>query len=333
MALVRGRLRTQWLYPVAGAFIAAVLIPVIVGEFWVHVFTEILILGLFAVSFNLIFGYMGQLSFGHAAYYGVGAYTTGLLMVRAHWPLFVCLPASMLTAGAAAAVLGFFCVRLRGIYFAILTMAFGQLVFYIIFQWYSFTGGDNGLQGVVPPHYLFRANAYYYFALLVVTIAMIVLRLITESPFGYTMRAIRDNTERTEFIGVNVRRYMLVNFIIAGMFAGLAGALWGPFNRSVAPDLAAWQQSGNPVFMAVLGGPHQFLGPMVGSVIYTFLNAFVTGFTEYWPLVSGFVMILVVLLMPGGFLGIMKGKRLFQARAAFREAAGDGKKQGELKGG
>jgi branched-chain amino acid transport system permease protein len=190
-------------------------------------------------------------------------------------------------------------------------MAFGQLVFFIIFQWYSFTGGDNGLQGINPPAWLFKANAYYYFSLAVVTIGMILLYFITESPFGYTLKAIRDNTERTEFIGINVQRYMLINFVISGMFCGLAGALWGPFNRSVAPDLCSWQHSGHPVFMAVMGGPYHFLGPMIGSVIFTFLNAFVTGFTEYWPLVSGVVMIIVVLLMPGGLFGIIKSKGYF----------------------
>jgi branched-chain amino acid transport system permease protein len=295
-------------------FFIALILPLVVAEFWVHVFTEIIILGLFAAAFNLIFGYMGQLSFGQAAYYGIGAYTTGLLMVKLQWPLLACLPVSMITAGIGALILGYFCVKLRGIYFAILTMAFGQLVFFIIFQWYSFTGGDNGLQGINPPVWLFKANAYYYFSLAVVTIGMIALYFITESPFGYTLRAIRDNTERTEFIGINVQRYMLINFVISGMFCGLAGALWGPFNRSVAPDLCSWQNSGHPVFMAVMGGPHHFLGPMIGSVIFTFLNAFVTGFTEYWPLVSGVVMIIVVLLMPGGLFGIIKSKGYFSSR-------------------
>jgi len=295
-------------------FAVALILPLVVAEFWVHVFNEILILGLFAAAFNLVFGYMGQLSFGQAAYYAIGAYTTGLLMVKLNWPLFACLPVSMISAGIGALILGYFCVKLRGIYFAILTMAFGQLVFFIIFQWYSFTGGDNGLQGINPPAWLFKANAYYYFSLAVVTIGMIALYLITESPFGYTLKAIRDNTERTEFIGINVQRYMLINFVISGMFCGLAGALWGPFNRSVAPDLSSWQHSGHPVFMAVMGGPNHFLGPMIGSVIFTFLNAFVTGFTEYWPLVSGVVMIIVVLLMPGGFLGIVNEKGYFSRR-------------------
>lgn len=311
-------LRKKFWLP-AALFILAALLPLMVSEFWVHVFNEILIMGLFAAAFNLIFGYMGQLSFGQAAYYGIGAYTTGLLMVKAKWPLFLCLPVSMATAGIGALILGFFCVRLRGIYFAILTMAFGQLVFFIIFQWYSFTGGDNGLQGINPPEWLFSANPYYYFTLVVVSIGLIILYAITESPFGYTMRAIRDNTERTEFIGINVQRYMLINFVISGMFCGLAGALWGPFNRSVAPDLCSWQHSGHPVFMAVMGGPHHFLGPMIGSVIFTFLNAFVTGFTEYWPLVSGIVMIFVVLIMPGGLFGIIKQKGYFESKVPAQE--------------
>ena len=161
-------MKNKYLFPLM-LFLLAVALPFIVPEFWVHVLTEILIMGLFAASFNMIFGYMGQLSFGHAAYYGVGAYTTGLLMVKANVPLLVCLPLSMLSSGLCAALLGYFCVKLRGIYFAILTMAFGQLVYYIIFQWYSFTGGDNGLQGIVPPAILGKAaNPYYFFTLIVV---------------------------------------------------------------------------------------------------------------------------------------------------------------------
>jgi branched-chain amino acid transport system permease protein len=294
-----------WLGPI---FIAALILPLVVGEFWVHVAVEILILGLFAMSFNMIFGYMGQLSFGHAAYYGIGAYATGLLLVKTSVPLPIALLASMVVAGFFAMIFGYFCVRLTGIYFAILTLAFGQLAYYIIFQWYSFTGGDNGLQGIVPPDILFGATAYYYFTLGVVTVALIAIWFITESPFGYTMRAIRDNADRTRFIGINIRTYMLINFAVAGMFAGLAGGLWGPFTRSVAPDLCNWQQSGIPVFMTVIGSPFAFFGPLVGAVIYTFLFAFITGFTEYWPLTIGLIITFVVLFMPGGVLGLIQEK-------------------------
>lgn len=309
MEMKKPFIKKYWL-PIV-LFITALILPLVITQFWIHVFTEILILGLFAISFNLIFGYMGQLSFGQAAYYGIGAYTTGLLMVKANWPFLATIPVAMVTAGLSALILGIFCVRLRGIYFAILTMAFGQLVYFIIFQWYSFTGGDNGLQGINPPSWLFNVTSYYYFTLIVVTLASIIIYAITESPFGYTLRAIRDNTERTEFIGINVYRYMLINFVVSGIFCGLAGSLWGPFNRSVAPDLCNWQHSGHPVFMSVMGGPHHFLGPMIGSVIFTFLNAFVTGFTEYWPLVSGIIIIVVVMFMPGGVFGILKQKGYF----------------------
>jgi branched-chain amino acid transport system permease protein len=300
-------MRKYWLL-LGLIFILALILPQVVGEFWVHVAVEILILGLFAVSFNMIFGYMGQLSFGHAAYYGVGAYITGMLMVKASFPMLICLPLSMIGSGICALIIGYFCVRLTGIYFAILTMAFGQLLYYIIFKWYSFTRGDDGLQGIIAPPLLFSANAYYYFTLFIATAALMVMWFISESPFGYTMRAIRDNADRTRFVGINVRRYMLINFVIAGMFAGLAGALWGPFNRSIAPDLTNWHQSGTPVFMTVIGGPFGFFGPMLGSVIYTFLFAFVTGFTEYWPLIIGLVIIFVVLFIPGGVLGFFESR-------------------------
>lgn len=297
-------------------FVAACILPWVIGEYWIHVAVEILIMGLFAVSFNMIFGYMGQLSFGHAAYFGAGAYATGLLLTKTSLALPVCLLISMLTAGLLALIIGYFCVRLTGIYFAILTLAFGQLLYYIIFQWYSFTGGDNGLQGIVPPHWLLGVITYYYFTLFIVAAALVVMWLISESPFGFTMRAIRDNAERTRFIGLNVRRYMLINFAVAAMFAGLAGGLLGPFERSIAPDLCNWQQSGVPVFMTIIGGAYGFLGPMIGSVIYTFLFAFVTGFTEYWPLTIGLIIIFVVLYMPGGVLGLAKMKIRFKSIGA-----------------
>jgi branched-chain amino acid transport system permease protein len=299
-------MKRYWL--LVSVIILALILPWILGEFWVHIFIEILILGLFAISFNMIFGHMGQLTFGHAAYYGIGAYTTGLLIVKASVPLPICLAASMVIAGVCALILGYFCVRLTGIYFAILTMAFGQLIYYIIFQWYTFTGGDNGLQGIVPPDFLMNATVYYYFSLIVVSAAVITMRFISESPFGYTMRAIRENVDRTRFTGTDIRKYMLINFVVAAMFAGLAGGLWGPFNRSVSPDLCNWHQSGIPVFMTVIGGPFGFWGPMIGSVIYTFLFALVTGFTEYWPLTIGLVIIFVVLFLPGGVIGLLGDK-------------------------
>lgn len=289
-------------------FGGSIVLPLVVGVFWIHVLTEILILGLFAMSFNLLFGYMGQLSFGQAAYYGLGAYATAMMITKTSIPFPLCIIASILIAGICALIFGYFCVRLVGIYFAILTMAFGQLVYYIIFQWYEFTGGDNGIQGIPCPMLLRNAYSYYYFALIIVTIAIILMWRIINSSFGYTMRAIRDNCNRTRFIGINVEKHMLINFVIAGMFAGLAGSLWAPFNRSVSPDLANWTHSGIPVFMTIMGGPSNFFGPLIGSVVYTILFTSVIGFTEYWPLIMGTIIILMVLFFRGGIVEIFNKK-------------------------
>ena len=293
-------------------------VPFLPGVFWTEVATEILILGLFAMSFNLIYGYMGQISFGHAAFFGLGAYATAILFREftggveqiTTVQFFLALLAGPPAAAVGALVVGFFCVRLTGIYFAILTLAFGELLFYVVFSWYSFTGGDDGIQRLLPPPLFRNPTVYYYFSLAIVTVAGLLMWRITKSPFGYVLRAMRENQLRTRFIGINVRRYMMINFAVAGAFAGVAGALWGPFTRSVAPLLLGWQESGIAVFMTLIGGAGFFAGPAVGSIVYTFLHAYVTGFTVYWPLTIGLVILFIVLFAPGGILGIIDSKLL-----------------------
>lgn len=290
------------------------LVPLLPGQYWIYVATEILILGLFAMSFNMLHGYMGQISFGHAAYFGLGAYGTGLLMRYfrpsggeiGYLDFFLSLLAGPPVAAIGALVISFFVVRLTGIYFAILTLAFGELLYYIVFSWYSFTKGDDGVQGLLPPPFFQDPINFYYFTLAVVLIAALLMWRILESPFGYTLRTLRDNQRRAAFLGINVRLHMSVNFVIAGTFAGISGALWGPFQRSIAPGLLGWQESGVAVFMALIGGSKIFIGPMVGSVIYTFLHAFVTIYTVYWPLTIGLVIMAIVLFAPGGVLGLFQ---------------------------
>lgn len=295
-----------------------ILVPLLPGEFPVIVAVEILILGLFALSFNLIYGYMGQISFGHAAFFGIGAYGTAMIMRAAmastgemgYAVFFLALVTAIPAAAIASLIVGFFCIRLTGIYFAILSLAFGELLFYIVFSWYGFTGGDNGIQGLVPPPFFKDTVHYYYLTLFIVYIAVAMLWHITRSPFGYTLRLLRENQQRAAFLGINVRKCMLMNFVIAGSFAGIAGALWCPFQRSVSPMLLGWGQSGVAVFMTLIGGAEFFAGPIVGSVVYTILNAYVTRFTMYWPLTIGLIILFIVLFMPGGLLSLINKKIL-----------------------
>jgi branched-chain amino acid transport system permease protein len=297
-------------------------VPFLPGEFPTIVAIEILILGLFAMSFNLIYGYMGQISFGHAAFFGLGAYGTALLLRYfqgdgneiGYAQFFLCLFIALPVSALGALIVGFFCIRLTGIYFAILSLAFGELLFYLVFSWYSFTKGDDGIQGLLPPTFFQDTTNYYYFTLVVVALAAAALWRISRSPFGYTLRMLRENQSRAAFLGVNVKLCMLINFVIAGTFAGLAGALWGPFQRSVSPLLLGWVQSGMAVFMTLIGGSSFLLGPLVGSGVYTFLNAYVTQLTIYWPLTIGVIILLLVLYLPGGLLSLVDGK-IKRARA------------------
>jgi len=309
-------------------FVLFLLVPLLPGKFWTHVSTEVLILGLFAMSFNLLYGYMGQISFGHAAFFGVGAYASAMLFTKLKTAggaigtldFFLSLAAGPPVAALAALIVGFFCVRLTGIYFAMLSLAFGELLFYIVFSWYSFTKGDDGIQGLLPPLYFQDAVHFYYLTLAIVTLALLVMWRITESPFGYIMRTLRDNQRRAAFLGINVRLHMLINFVIAGSFAGIAGALWGPFSRSVNPGLLGWGESGIAVFMTLIGGGGAFIGPMLGSVIYTLLQAVVKMYTVYWPLTIGTIILLIVLFLPGGVLGLIE-KRIKARRS--RDSSGD----------
>ena len=315
-------------------FVLFLLVPLLPGEYWTQVATEILILGLFAMSFNLLYGYMGQISFGHAAFFGLGAYATAMLFTALKTPAgSIGIPEFILSllvgppvAALGALIVGFFCVRLTGIYFAMLSLAFGELLFYIVFSWYSFTKGDDGIQGLLPPLYFQDAANYYYLTLAIVIIALLLMWRITESPFGYIMRTLRDNQRRAAFLGINVRLHMLMNFVIAGAFAGLAGALWGPFSRSVSPGLLGWQESGIAVFMTLIGGAGALIGPIVGSVIYTMLQAVVKMYTVYWPLTIGTIILLIVLFVPGGVLGLID-KRI-KARQGRLSDAGDGARAG-----
>src|SRR5512139_3372256 len=297
--------KNWWLIPLTIIFIIA---PTFLSEFYLTVLCEALVMSLFALSFNLLFGYMGQLSFGQAAFYGLGGYTVAMLITKSHFNFWLSIIAGVFVASIIGLIVGFFCVRLRGIYFAVLTLAFGQLIFSVVFKWHNFTGGDDGIQGIFPPEFLKSPTAYYYFILIVFLISALVLWKIIHSPFGQTIVSMRENSERTEFLGINIAKYQLITFVIAAAFAGLAGAVWVPFYRSVAPSYLTWIKSGEPVMAAILGGPSLFYGPILGMFIMTFFHSWVLGFTIYWPVVMGILILIIIFFLPGGILGFIMEK-------------------------
>ncbi len=296
------------------AFVAALLIPVVGTRFYTSVATDVLILGLFATSLNLLLGTTGLVSFGHAAYFAIGAYVCAIAMKTYDVPFALAFPLAGVASGVAALVFGFFCVRLTKIYFAMLTLAFAQIVWAICFKWNDVTGGEQGFNNVPYPDLgwmealpglasMRTGELYFYLTLVLVSLCLYILRRITNSPFGRILTTIRENPERAEFVGIDVRRFELAAFVIAGLFAGLAGALFGIFNRGVFPDFGYWAKSAEVLIMVILGGMGQFFGPLVGAFTLVALNQQITSYTEYWPLVLGLLLIILLYAFPAGILG------------------------------
>ena len=311
------RRRVPW---ALGVFLALLLVPWLGSRFVTFLATEIVILALFATSLNLLLGTTGLVSFGHAAYFGIGAYACAILMKTHGVPFPLALAAAGAIAGAFAIAFGFFCVRSTRIYFAMLTLAFAQIAWAVCFKWNAVTGGEQGFNNVPYPSLewmdalpllsaLRVADRYYLVALLVVGACFVALRRISASPFGTVLTAIRENAERAEFVGVNVRLYQLAAFAVAGAFAGVAGALFGIFNRGVFPDFAHWSKSAEVLIMAILGGTGTFLGPAAGAAVLTLLNHQITSVTQYWPLVLGIVLAALLFAFPGGIGGAVAALR------------------------
>lgn len=291
----------------AGAVLLAA-VPLVATQYVSILATEVLLLGLFALSFNLLFGYTGLLSFGHAAYFAVGGYTTALLLVRG-WPLPGALVVAAAAATAAAFVLGWLSVRRGEIYFSMLTLAWGMMVFTVAFQWRDVTGGSDGITNLPIGHVagadLADFRVFYLLTLGVVAGSSWLLWRVTRSPFGAMLVAIRENPERIAFTGIDVHRYQLAAFTVAGLFAGIAGALFTVFARIAVPSMAHWTRSAEPVFMTILGGPGTFLGPLVGAAVFIYLRNFVTAQTEYWNFVLGLILLPMVLVFRGGLVGFV----------------------------
>ncbi len=293
------------LYAVALPGVAlAVALPFLVSDFWSFVAIQILVFALYAVSFNLLFGTAGMFAFGHAVFFGTGAYALAILMKRAGFaplPAALCAP---LVAAAWGALIALFCIRLTGIYLGMLTFAFQMLTYTVIFKSYAITGGDDGLSGLVIPGPLGTVHGFYFVALLTTAVSVWLIYRLVGSPFGLSLRALRINERKAIAVGVNVQLHRWLVFVVAAFFAGLAGALSALANHSVFPGWLDWSASATPIVMTILGGPQSFAGPMIGAAVYVLAQTWLTSATEYWALCLGTVIILVLLLMPRGIVGL-----------------------------
>ncbi len=305
----------------AGPAILVVLLavgPLVMPTYWVMLLSEILIMGLMAMSFNLLFGFTGLLSFGQGAFFGLGAYTAALLLQNGFSNLFLILVAGMLVACVASLVVGFFSVRLDEIFFAMITLGFGMMFFSIAHNWIDVTGGSDGLPVfALPSLSLFGVEltfytpvTMYYLVLVTVVLGSVLLWLVVHSPFGLILKSLRENKQRVAFVGGNVSRLRIAAFAISGTFTGLAGVLFCLFNNMASPEFMHWSFSAKPVIMSIIGGTGVFLGPLFGAGIFFVLEQVIIQYTENWMLFLGIVLIPIVLFFPDGVFGTLRKKLL-----------------------
>ncbi len=306
--------------------LALFLLPLLGGQYVQYLAIQIMILSLFALGFNILFGYTGLLSFGQAGFYAVGAYGCAKLLLLKPTLLFGVLGGVVL-AGAAALVLGILCIRHTRIYFSMLTLAFGMMIFSIALKWRDFTGGDDGLVGVprapleIPGLVslsMATMGCYYYFVLIMSLVAIGIAYRLVHSPLGLTLQGIRDSEGRMAFTGVSVRTYRLIAFVIAGLYAGLAGALLPPLENTVTPPVAHWTTSADPVLATLLGGIQAFAGPIVGAFLLFMIKDIIVRFTEYWLICLGVIVVVLVMGFRGGVVGLATARWLTPERGKER---------------
>ncbi len=309
------------LLTMAALVAALVVVSRLVSIPWLLTLQNIIGLALFAVATNLLIGYTGLVSFGQAAFYGTGAYAVAIGWLHFKAPFWLGFVAAPLVGAAAALGVGLLALRARKLYFALLTLAFSQLFYVVAEQEYTVTNGANGIFGPMIPAALTDPYLGFYFVLAVGALCMLALWKITESPFGLTLRAIRENRERAEALGVNVFRHQLLAFVISGVFCAIAGVLFVVHDQSAYPELLDWTKSGDPVLMAVIGGMYAFLGPAAGALFYQLAHDFIVQQTRSWQLVLGLVLLAVVLFVPDGLSGLFArlGERLRGRRQPGRD--------------
>jgi branched-chain amino acid transport system permease protein len=292
-----------------------VIAPLVLPEFWRRFVTEILIWGLLAMSSDILIGYTGMVSFGHSAFFGLGMYGAATALLSVSPPnLWLALLYGLVGAGVIAMFVAYFSTRLRDIYFSITTLVFSQIFYVIIFTWTEVTGGENGLTFRQPALGIpglfairFTPEVLHWFVLGVVTASYLVLRRVTQSPFGMVLQSIRENEPRTRAIGYPVERYKMVSVMLSGLFAGLAGVLYAIQNKFAAPDFVLFLISGETVIFNVMGGVGTLVGPIAGAAFFLLLREGLSRyFTEYYLIPVGIIFVLMVIFMPQGLLGFAR---------------------------
>jgi branched-chain amino acid transport system permease protein len=310
---VNHRYNLRVILPLAALFIVLLFLPAILPRFYVYILAVIFVTALLAMSLNMVVGHGGLFQFHHGVFYGVGAYAFALMMTKAGLPMWVCFLASPFIAAATGLLIGWFCVRLTSLYFGMLQISLGSLIWAIAFRWYALTNGDDGIHGVPVPDLISSTSNAYYFILVFFILCLIVMYFIHKSPFGTTLQAIRDNPARCSAVGVNVRRHQLTAIVIATFFAGVAGVLFVVLEQSVFPDLLFWVLSLEIFIMILLGGWFTFAGPIIGAAITVSLRTFVGVYTEYWTMILGILLILLIFFLPEGVTGFI-GEKLGSRR-------------------
>lgn len=276
--------------------------------------TQIIIWGLFALGFNVCLGYTGMLSFGHAAYFGVGAYTAGIVLIRLWQNIWFALFAGLATGAFLALILGYLCIKRRGIYFAMLTLAFAQLVYFVAFQWVGLTGGDNGLRNIptVPLSFfgisidIHTPLRFYFFVLFFVFLSLLALNRILQSPFGHVLQAVRENEQRARSCGYEATNVRWLAFIISGAISGLSGGLYALYLHFVGIESLYYSTSGQVIMMTLLGGMGSFIGPFIGAGVFLYLEDVLSAVTPNWMIFLGVIFVLCVLFFPSGIWGAVK---------------------------
>ena len=299
---------------VAGLFLLG--LPLFAGQYLNYLMLTFFAYAIMVLGLNLLFGYTGLLSFGHAFFMAIGAYTAAFLTGKfSMLYMELILVVAVIVSSALAALIGLVCVRYIKIYFAMLTLAFGMLFYSFLLKFYYLTGGDEGMRVLRPyllgfnlsaiPKMQFLTGHYYFYCFFVFALLVFIMWKIISSPFGLCLKAVRDNPEKAEYLGINIKRYRWYAFILSGAYAAVGGALLAPAIGQVDPGLTYWTHSGTLVFMTLLGGFENFFGPLIGGVVYIFLQDKVMSLTAYWRFIFGAILAFLVIVAPGGITGVV----------------------------